>query len=219
MALSEQEVAQLRRGPVTRSTSPVLTPPPSFEQAEAMIDRSDPRLLKEHQRLKPNENGRAMGVVPPPPPNSHREAPLPLPRPVQIAQPMPINDLRYPAWRYHANNPAGLVVHSEIEDKALGAGWVDSRSKLPQKVSITVESRLATLDTLLELLGSVAVPTDTPIGALEKLIEERDAMALRLARISESKEDKQNGSGKTNAKAGRPVPVTNAAGSADSGAE
>jgi hypothetical protein len=43
---------------------------------------------------------------------------------------------KYPAWRFHATDPA-CVVEDEAADQALGEGWVDSPGKLPTGTSPT----------------------------------------------------------------------------------
>jgi hypothetical protein len=37
-------------------------------------------------------------------------------------RPKLVQDLRYPAWRYHAKEPA-RIVESETEDQKLGSAW------------------------------------------------------------------------------------------------
>jgi len=42
-----------------------------------------------------------------------------------------MTDDKYPAWRFHPDQPA-RIVQNEEEDKSLGKGWLDSHLKLPK---------------------------------------------------------------------------------------
>ena len=51
--------------------------------------------------------------------------------------------VQYPRWRYHATKPDTLV-HSEKEEKALGAGWVDNPGVArPNKAEPTPQEQIA----------------------------------------------------------------------------
>lgn len=51
--------------------------------------------------------------------------------------------IQYPRWRYHATKPDTLV-HSEKEEKALGAGWFDNPAQArPSKAEPTPAEQIA----------------------------------------------------------------------------
>lgn len=199
--LTDEEVRELKMGPRVRQTSP-LQPPPSFDEAYQLAMRNDPKLAGEHARLRPNEIGNAerfKAQMQPPPLNAIPQfSGAPTLQPLgRVLPPAPaLGSANYPAWRYHPTQaPTGILVNDPDHEEQVAPpdqGWVDSKSKLPKDVTQgpTTANKLELLEEMLTLLGCVAEPTETPIQALERIIDERDAFAVRLAKLEPEPEKK-----------------------------
>lgn len=51
---------------------------------------------------------------------------------VEIKKSIKGEDDKWPRWRYHKEKDA-LIVHSDEQNKALGAGWADSPAEFEEK--------------------------------------------------------------------------------------
>ena len=90
-------------------------------------------------------------------------------------------EVRVPCWRYHKVKAARLI-KTEAELDALEAEWADTPfPPAPESVGLTVDQRLENYEQILEVLGDVRNPGESPVEAVERLVSERDAYAKAVA--------------------------------------
>ena len=162
-------------------------PPAPF--VPPLDSKADPRLLADHERLRPEDRFR--GVAQPHPgvsPAAHYSG---IPPQVALGSKPATPEQKalhanYPSYRYHKTAaPKGVVVQDPDHEQEVckGPGW--QRFPFPpDKVASTAE-RLDLLESIMQVLADeVEVEGEEPLEVLERIISERDQAFADLAKAA-----------------------------------